>query len=204
MNTSVGTNSDLGWLVYMVENPLSRRKTLWPPLCGSSAPTSLFWAMIGSSPKKLIDSRLPKIPNGAPQDASRPGQMTEAGCHEPTRCAGSFVTAQSTMHWRHESRRPVKATTVKLVQTSTPRTGQSHAEPEKQRPWPVFRAALAAPVAETAETLFFQRRLTLQIRDSQEHGHTQQRRAPSQRRKTAVRQAALSCTLRKCGHVRTR
>ena len=32
--------------------------------------------------------------------------MTEAGCHEPTQCAGSFVTAQSTMHWRHESRRP--------------------------------------------------------------------------------------------------
>ena len=28
VNTSVGTNSDLGGLVYMVENPLRRRKTL--------------------------------------------------------------------------------------------------------------------------------------------------------------------------------
>ena len=48
--------------------------------------------------------------------------MTEEGCHKPVRCTGSFVNAQSTLHWRHESRRSEKAKTVKLVQTSTPKT----------------------------------------------------------------------------------
>ena len=80
------------------------------------------------------------------------GQMTEACCQKPTWCEGRFANAQSARHWRHESRRSEKATTVKLVQRSGQR-GQTgfHAEAEdrklKERPLALLRYALAAPIA---------------------------------------------------------
>ena len=100
------------------------------------------------------DALLPRVSNGAPQDASRRacahdfelrraatllGQTTTQDLtlvHDKDRreSAGSFANAQSARHWRHESRRSDKATTVKLFENSRHggHTG-SHAEPKGQR-----------------------------------------------------------------------
>ena len=126
-----------------------KKNPLRPPRCRSSAPTSLLCATIGSSPKRLIDSRLPKIPNGAPQDASRPHTTLSSGPNDrsglPRTDAVRRKLRDRSVSKDHEnpSRRRHRRQT------------RSHTEPKdresKERPLPVFRDALAAPIAGTAK-----------------------------------------------------
>ena len=44
------------------------------------------------------------------------------------------MNAQSIKHWRHESRRSERATTVKLAQTSTPRTDTTPYRTRRETP----------------------------------------------------------------------
>ena len=134
-----------------------------PPLpsrCGRSAPASLFCTTIDSSAQRPIDSRFPEIPNGPPQNASRPRTTLSSvpndrsGLPQTDAVRRNFVNAQPTMHWRHESRRSEEATTVKLVQTSTPRQRRSRTNQGKRiEGVPVAASSLRAcsPVAGTVK-----------------------------------------------------